>query len=164
MLNKVKYIECSTNQRKHFFYIEAPTTPTISPCKVKIEKAKVKHKQCVSKEEVALASCSGACESSATFTPEAPYFMQECSCCKPVEFEDVEIPMYCLRKRSSSIKVKRITKCECKRCSEGDKADPISSLHDDEENPDEIMNDPSVSKGKKKRSITDMVYDFFSGN
>jgi len=50
----------------------------------------------------------------------------------------------------------------CEPCSPGHKADPLLKQHADmDENPDEITNEPVTSKGRKKRSISDMIHDFF---
>lgn len=118
---------------------------------------KIRHKSCVSQGNVTLASCSGLCQSSASFKMEAPFFQQDCSCCKPIEFEDVEVPMFCLRKRSSALTIKRIKKCVCSPCND---APVLPSEHPMEEKRDESEN----SKNRNRRSITEMIYNMFVGN
>jgi len=94
------------------------TTWPPSPCEVKYTEETLKHNLCESTEKVKVGSCSGLCESSSTFSMEAPYFSQQCSCCKPVFFENVDVPMKCLRTGSSLLKVKVIRHCICRSCSE----------------------------------------------
>ena len=146
------------------------STPAPSPCKVKLTPEKIEHKSCISQEEVLLASCSGACQSSASFLLEAPYFQQECSCCRPTEFEDVEVPMFCLRKRSSSLTIKRIKTCDCSPCN----AKLVLPTDPTEEQSgsgleerfveDEESGNTNISSGRQKRSVAGMLYDMFVGH
>ena len=133
--------------------------PEPIPCKVKLVPGKIRHKSCVSQGDVKLASCSGACQSTASFKMEAPFFQQDCSCCRPTEFEDVEVPMFCLRKRSSALTIKRIKKCVCSPCNE---ASVLPTEHPSEEK--RGLGKEEDSKERKRRSITDIIYNMFVGN
>uniref|UniRef100_A0A7M6DLX4 Uncharacterized protein n=1 Tax=Clytia hemisphaerica TaxID=252671 RepID=A0A7M6DLX4_9CNID len=142
---------------------EGSTTPKPKECTVKETKIKIKHQECISKEEITVASCSGSCQSSATFSAEPPFFSQDCTCCKPTEFIDVQVPMTCMRTRPTSMIIKKIAKCICSRC---DSEAVIPTQHPtqgDAINPDDISNEPVVSKARRKRSITERLYDMVFG-
>lgn len=122
---------------------------------------------CTSIEEVEIASCSGTCESSATFSLEPPYYKQDCSCCKPIKFDPVDVKMFCLRKHST-LKVMRIKECSCAPCGSQQEGE-ISTEHPTEIteqtpiNSDEISNDEVKSGGRRKRSLGEYIYSMFSG-
>ena len=78
--------------------------------------------------------------------------------------------MKCLRKGSSFFTIKRIKHCVCSPCHDA-KPSVLPSEHPATEepvgsglNPDEISNEPIVSGGRKKRSISDFFYDLFTGD
>ena len=93
----------------------------MSPCKVKYTKQKIKHNGCTSSGPVTVASCSGECESSATFSALSPYYEQECRCCKPVQFGTRDIRMVCLRGGMEKLRLSIIKRCVCNACSEENK-------------------------------------------
>ena len=155
------------NSLNLFLFFSATTsstsTPAPSPCVVKLTPEKIKHKSCISQEKVLLASCSGACQSSASFLLEAPYFQQDCSCCRPTEFEDLDVSMFCLAKRSSTINdvitIKRIKTCDCSPCN----AKPVLPTATSDNTSEEAQENED-SKKRKRRSVTSVIYDMIFGN
>lgn len=95
-----------------------PTPP--SPCKVEYTEQTVRDNLCTSKVPVKVGSCSGTCESSAGFLAQPPFYSQVCRCCKPVFFENVEVPVKCLKTGSSLLKLKIIRHCVCGVCNEAE--------------------------------------------
>lgn len=131
------------------------TTQSPSPCVVKYNRTTLTHNYCTSVNEVEVGSCSGACQSSASFLLEAPFYNKDCSCCTPIEFDSVNVTMQCYRGQST-IKFMRIKACSCRPCEEvlsKTNATDLPVVDDD---------GASTSSRRKRRSLSEMLYDFFS--
>ena len=124
------------------------------PCGVTTFNHTIEINQCVSLEQVELASCSGGCESMSTFSPEPPYYMQNCSCCVPMKFDRIYVKMLC-KHTYSTMKFYRIRECLCKQCTH-EKHTATATHTESSSTPSNIE-----YGGRKKRSLAEYFYNMF---
>ena len=124
---------------------------------------RITYESCESKEDVPIASCSGACQSSASFQVDSPYFRQDCSCCRPTEFEVVLVPMSCgARKRAKNLTYNRIKKCVCSPCESTPTKDQSPARTQDSIFSDKMKAEDA--EVRDSRSISGRIYDMIFGN
>lgn len=161
-----------------------PSPTPKSPCVVKHTEQYIKNGHCTSASKVRVASCTGLCESSSTFSSTSPFYMQQCRCCKPVAFEEVSVRMVCLKNKYTTLRVPIIRHCVCNACHEykptalpptteapvgsgsGSESGGGSGEGSGEESGEGegsgAEGTPSAAS-KPKRSLSDLFYKFFIG-
>ncbi|XP_070686894.1 intestinal mucin-like protein [Pempheris klunzingeri] len=65
-------------------------------CKLRSEKVKVLHKNCLSYLELDMPYCEGSCNTFTKYSEKAAAMQQSCSCCKQARFSNRTVDLHCL--------------------------------------------------------------------
>ena len=92
---------------------------------------------------------------------DAPFYQQDCTCCAPTEFEEVNVKMICPRKRTITRIIKRIKKCVCNTCNSAPSKDQSQARTQDSKFSDKMKEEDD--KIRNRRSVAGRIYDMIFG-